>query len=309
MKLAAEDFRGIRNWFYRNARPLELAKWQFHFENGGEAAVVKALAAYQNEDGGFGNALEPDAWNPYSSPLQTATGTDVLLEIGFEDKDHPVVQGILRYLDSGAEMDGDNWRNVIASNNAYPHAPWWNLESDSTARNIFNPTANLAGFILLYADRDSALFTRGLRIAKELEALFLQEPGLEMHPLKCVLTLLEYIALAGLQEQFAYEEMNTAAEQRITALLQRDAGDWTGYTCKPSFFIQKQESLGYVDNAAIVEKELDYTLENRNREGVWNLNWRWAGYEREFAVSENWWKGWIALEKLLFLRAFGRLAE
>lgn len=307
MKLAREDFQGIRNWFYRNARPLELAKWQFHFENGGQTAVLTALAAYQNEDGGFGNALEPDGWNPYSSPLQTATGADMLMEIGFEDSDHPVVQGILKYLDSGAEMDGNTWRNVIASNNDYPHAPWWNMDSESSARSIFNPTAILAGFILRFADRNSTLYARGLAITKELEVLFLQEPDIEMHPLRCVITLLEYIALAGLQEQFAYAEMNAAAARRINALLQRDAGDWNGYTCKPSFFIQKRESLGYEDNAAIVEKELDYTLESRNGEGIWNLNWSWAGYEREFAVSEYWWKAWIALEKLLFLKAFGRL--
>ncbi|MNN85709.1 hypothetical protein D3C81_2030290 [compost metagenome] len=56
-----------------------------------------------------------------------------------------------------------------------------------------------------------------------------------------------------------------------------------------------------------MEKELDYVLANRNPEGIWSLNWSWAGYEREFAVSENWWKAEIALEKLLFLRAFGRL--
>lgn len=61
----------------------------------------------------------------------------------------------------------------------------------------------------------------------------------------------------------AYAEMNAAAARRINALLQWDAGDWNGYTCKPSFFIQKRESLGYEDNAAIVEKELDYTLESR----------------------------------------------
>ncbi|WP_209443676.1 hypothetical protein [Paenibacillus camerounensis] len=64
-------------------------------------------------------------------------------------------------------MDDNTWRNVIASNNEYPHAPWWHTDSDST----FNPTAILAGFILQHADRESLLFARGLEIAKELERL------------------------------------------------------------------------------------------------------------------------------------------
>lgn len=307
MKLAREDFQAIQNWFYRNARPLDLARWQYHFENGGQAAVLAALAAYQNEDGGFGHALEADSWNPNSSPIQTATAAEILLELHIEDRGHPVIQGILRFLDSGAEKDGNTWRNVIATNNEYPHAPWWNTASDSTSRSRFNPTAILAGFILQYADRNSLLYASGVRTAKELEELFLQETDLEMHPLKCVVTLLEYIFLAGLQEQFAYDEMKAAAARRITALLERDAGDWSGYACKPSAFIHSPAGLGYADNAAIVEMELDYVLANRNPEGIWSLNWSWAGYEREFAVSENWWKAGIALEKLLFLRAFGRL--
>lgn len=63
MKLLLEDYEGIRRWMYRNARPLDLARWRFHFEGGGAAPVLEALSAYQNEDGGFGHALEADAWN------------------------------------------------------------------------------------------------------------------------------------------------------------------------------------------------------------------------------------------------------
>lgn len=113
-----------------------------------------------------------------------------------------MVQGILKYLDSGADMEDRTWRNVVASNNDYPHAPWWHTDSNSTARSIYNPTAILAGFILKYAVRNSALYERGMGIARELTDLFLQDPALEMHPLRCVATLLECIAWAELQEQF-----------------------------------------------------------------------------------------------------------
>lgn len=309
MNLAPEEYKGIKNWFYRNARPLDLARWKFHFEAGSMPEVLEALAAYQNVDGGFGHALEADAWNPYSSPIQTATAVERLLEVHFQDSSHPVVQGILTFLDSGAEMDRPIWRNVISSNNDYPHAPWWHTDSNSTARSMFNPTAILAGFILRFADRNSRLYERGLGIAKELEDLFLQEPAIEMHPLKCVITLLECIEESGVAEQFAYAELKAAAEERIAVLLERDAGDWSGYSCKPSFFIKGPESLGFSENAALLDTELDHMLETRNPEGIWDLTWRWAGYEQAFAVSENWWKAGIAIEKLLLLRAFRRLNE
>ncbi|MFA6693930.1 MAG: hypothetical protein WCS44_03750, partial [Bacillota bacterium] len=66
-----EIYLKARNFVYRNARPLDLALWKYHFEAGGSDAVVEALSHYQNLDGGFGHALEPDCWNPNSSPIQT----------------------------------------------------------------------------------------------------------------------------------------------------------------------------------------------------------------------------------------------
>ena len=67
-KLNAAAYNEVRTWIYRNARPLELALWQFDFENGSPERVADMLRFYQNEDGGFGNGVEPDSWNPESSP-------------------------------------------------------------------------------------------------------------------------------------------------------------------------------------------------------------------------------------------------
>lgn len=79
-------FESARNFVYKNARPLDLARWKCLFENGGKEEVLKFLSAYQNEDGGFGHALEPDCWNPHSSPVQTWTATQIIKEINLEDK-------------------------------------------------------------------------------------------------------------------------------------------------------------------------------------------------------------------------------
>lgn len=309
MKLLLEDYEGIRRWMYRNARPLDLARWRFHFEGGEAAPVLEALSAYQNEDGGFGHALEADAWNPHSTPIQTATAVERLLELEFTDAGHPLVQGILTYLGSGADMDDRTWKNVVASNNDYPHAPWWHTEAESSSRSIYNPTAILAGFILKYAHRDSGLYAAGMGIARELTELFLHDPNIEMHPLKCVATLLECIAWAELQEDFPYAALREALKVQSVQLISRDAGAWNGYSCRPSVFIHSPHSPEYAELGGLLHQELDDLLETRNSEGIWNLTWSWAGYEREFAVSEHWWKAHIVIENLRLLRAFGRMAE
>lgn len=46
-----ETFNNARQFIYRNARPLDIARWQYHFENSSKDAVLTALAAYQNTDG------------------------------------------------------------------------------------------------------------------------------------------------------------------------------------------------------------------------------------------------------------------
>ncbi|MNI90193.1 hypothetical protein D3C73_1476850 [compost metagenome] len=47
-----------------------------------------------------------------------------------------------------------------------------------------------------------------------------------------------------------------------------------------------------------------YLAETREPGGVWNPSWRWAGFPEAFAISENWWKGRIAIENMLVFRAF-----
>lgn len=61
----------IKYWMHRNARELELSLWRYYFEDGSREDVAAALSWYQNEDGGFGHALDADNWNPDSNPYQT----------------------------------------------------------------------------------------------------------------------------------------------------------------------------------------------------------------------------------------------
>ncbi len=97
-KLTAQAILEIRLWMHRNARPVDLAVWQYHFEGGSADAVLKELTYYQNADGGFGSALEPDCWNPDSSPYTTLQAIRILLAIGCGDRNQPVIKEAFRYL-------------------------------------------------------------------------------------------------------------------------------------------------------------------------------------------------------------------
>ena len=64
IKLATESFERARRFLKTEARSLERTLFERHFEAGPAGAVLAALAAFQNDDGGFGRALEPDVRTP-----------------------------------------------------------------------------------------------------------------------------------------------------------------------------------------------------------------------------------------------------
>ncbi|MCI8589522.1 MAG: hypothetical protein HFE77_02260 [Clostridiales bacterium] len=298
-----------RGFIYQNARPIDLARWQYHFENGSKEVVLHALSYYQNKDGGFGHALEADAWNPNSSPIQTWTATEVLREINFTDPSHPIIEGILQYLASGQDFDGTVWYNTIKSNNDYPHAPWWHTESESTSHHSYNPTACLAGFIIRFARPDSHLYKLGCRIAKEAyEALFSAETEADMHTLGCYIRLLQYMEEAGKDDLIDLSMLKTKLCEQVKSSLTTDLTAWkTGYICKPSQFFYTKDSCFYQDNQALSEFECDFIIKTQLKNGSWQIPWGWSDYPEEWAISQNWWKSNNIILNCLYLRGLGRI--
>lgn len=298
------DIEKAREFLYRNARPLDLARWRYLFEGGSREDVLEALAAYQNEDGGFGHGLEPDCWNPNSSPIQTAAAAEILREIGMEDSRHPILQGILTYLASGRDFDGHTWSITVPSNDAYPHAPWW---SHTPAQEpSYNPTAGLTGFLLRHAEPDSPLYRTAVRLAKEAYDFLKANAPLEsMHTMACFMELLEALRACGrgadLLDLDAFEQLLGA---QIRHVLTRDTSVWeTEYVCKPSLFIHSKLSPFYAENREICDLECDFISRTQQADGTWAITWEWEAYPEQWSVSKHWWKSDLILKNVKFYSA------
>ncbi len=96
-------FERAEEFIWHNARLIERQLFDFHFRSGSSQAVLSALRAYQNEDGGFGNALEPDIRCPESQPVPTQHALAILDVIGF---DEIMVQRICDFLISITTEEG-----------------------------------------------------------------------------------------------------------------------------------------------------------------------------------------------------------
>lgn len=300
-------FEKARLFVYRSARPLDMARWQYHFENGSQEAVLNALSAYQNSDGGFGHALEADSFNPNSAPIQTWAAICILDEIKLEDASHPIIQGILRYLESGADFDGERkqWLNTVPSNNDYPCAVWWNY-GDNGSEFKYNPTAALAGFIVLFADKDSKLYSFGCEIAKQAFEWYTENiPCEESHVTKCFAQLYEYLCRAN-ADIVDMELFRTAVTEQVSLNICKDVSKWNKeYVTLPSIFIMSKDSIFYAGSEELVSEECRLIKECQLSDGSYNITWLWYNDFKEYKIAENWWKSDLCIRNMRLLREFG----
>lgn len=304
-----ELFKRTGRFVYRNARPLDLARWQYHFENGSAQSVVRALSAYQNPDGGFGHGVEADSLNPDSSPIQTWCATVILREINLFDPQHPMIADVNRYLTSGKHFDGHCWDCAIPSNNDHPHAPWWAYSgpSDPAKRN-YNPGASLAGWLLRTCEPGSEGDTLGRRIALEAYDHYMSGDRVEdMHLLGCFVTLCRDVKQAA-PELFDADAMLERLRADVHACLNWYAGHWEEWYCSmPSDMIAGREDSFYRGIEALAEAECYFIVRTQQPDGAWLVPWRWTDYPDAYAVSANHWRSHIAIKNIAFLRGMGKL--
>lgn len=310
LMLVKEQFELVKRWMYKKARPLDIARLKFHFEGGSVEDVVMALQAYQNEDGGFGNGLEADCLNPNSSPLQTWWATQFLKEVGMTDKKHPVIKGILRYLESGDGTAQNRWQFSVKSNNDYPRAPWWTY-SEADENPGYNPTAALVGFIMKNADKERSLYQKGISLAKEsLDTYMAREELTEMHELACFIELHTYLIQLGIEDLCDLEAFKAKLKEEVFKTIEQDSKQWAStYCCKPSHLFSTADSMFYEDNKGIMDEELDFIVSALSKEGTWAVTWEWGDYTAEFAISKMWWQANIAIKNTLMIRDFGLLED
>ena len=74
MKLSKDAFSRAEDFIYSNARKLDARLFEYHFKEASKDELLEELRKYQNSDGGFGNAIEPDFRLAVSSAMATSVG-------------------------------------------------------------------------------------------------------------------------------------------------------------------------------------------------------------------------------------------
>ncbi len=306
-KLSKLAFEEVNNWLYRNARPLDLALYQYHFEQGSKDEVLQILQCYQNSDGGFGNTIDPDSWNPASTPYNAQIVIKMLRQIDFVDVTHPIYTGIFRYLEDTEFQSEQGWFFTIPSNDNYPHGIWWSYNPESNSYQNVGTTASLCGFLLRYGDKSSKLYQIALGYTKMLLARLSVEKEHGDMGVGGYCELLEDMEAAELSDEFNLQEVSEQISLLVKDKIEKDKDN---FMANPLEFVLSPNSRYYEDNKQDVESALDTIIEGRPANGVWDIPWEWYNEftaSKNFAITENWWKAAKATDKLMQLRNFGRL--
>lgn len=122
------DRAAAESFLWSAARLVDRHRYAMLFARGPADSVVMALRGYQNPDGGFGHALEPDLRCPASQPAATLYALEMLHEADAVNGE--MARGARAWIASIADSDG-GIPFAVAGFEAYPHSPWWSAEPGS----------------------------------------------------------------------------------------------------------------------------------------------------------------------------------
>jgi len=128
-----------RQFIFANARLLDRHRAAVMFDGAPADAVVQAVRAYRNSDGGFGHALEPDVRTPHSETTAALHGLEVLAEV--DALDDPMVADVAVWVGGVAGQDG-GVPFVLPGAAPYPRGPWM-VPSDGGSHLTFGLAAVL----------------------------------------------------------------------------------------------------------------------------------------------------------------------
>lgn len=294
------DTQKAKEFIRKNARPVELAEFKCHFEKGSGAELVRALAEYQNPDGGFGRALEPDNWNPASTPIATNDAVKRLFEAGVLKEAGALTGGMVRYLTSGDSFDRERrrWLFAIDSNKDYPHAIWWeNKDSDIPG---WNPTVSLAAFLVCM---DAPGPWREL-VREAFRDLTKEDGG---DDLKCYILAWNLLKSYNVEGVIGFEDTRAAIQAALSRSICRETEKYgVEYVTTPSWFFQQESPFLYDGVQPLIRAELEALDKLQMEDGGFDISWKWyTPYPEEFEQARAWWRPRVTMEKLWFYEQFG----
>ena len=212
---------------------------------------------HQNEDGGFGS-LEPVSAPPHLWLLAAA-------RILWRETDTNHVQSMKGYL-SRSQDDTGMWAAVLPQNNEFPHAPWWHWEPGVEQQWMFNPSVELAAYLIHWSEPKSSEAQRGWKTVRLATARLMSCTEMDMHEINSFLSMKELLEFRTEEftEKTGYSlrDFERKLAELVEAAVETDIAQWVhGYKALPLTFVQHPDSFLCDVLGNLVAKNLDFYIE------------------------------------------------
>jgi hypothetical protein len=285
------DFEAAAAFIAANARVLDRRRFGRLFGGGLAGPVRDAVAAYRNEDGGFGHALEPDCRAPGSQPATVDMALRVLDEA--DAWDEALAAGACDWLAAVAPAEGGA-AFVEAGPDAldgWPHAPWWAPEEGHPASllttGMISGTLHARGVTHPWLDRATALMWTRIDGMTETSA----------YDMFGVLRFLQHAPDRDRAREAFGRVGPLVIDQKLVTLDPEAPGEVHG----PLSFAPEPGSLARsLFDDATIKAHLDHLAASQLDDGGWTFNWlAWS------PAAEREWRGFLTVDALRTLRANG----
>jgi hypothetical protein len=285
----APDFDAAAEFIAANARVIDRRRFERLFGGGAAQPVRDAVAAYRNDDGGFGHALEPDCRAPGSQSLAVEMALRIMDQT--DAWDEVLVRGACDWLAAVEPAEGGA-AFVEPTLAGWPHAPWWVAEEGHPASVIatalITGTLHARGFSHPWLDQATELvWTRIGTLA---------DPG--PYDMRAVFSFLQRVPDRDRARE-VFGRVGPLILNRKLVTLDPEA---PGEVHFPLDFAPEPDSLAReLFDDATIKAHLDHLAQAQLEDGGWTFNWlAWS------PAAEREWRGFLTVDALRVLRANGR---
>jgi hypothetical protein len=287
------DFDAAAAFLAGHARVLDRRVFQRLFRGGQATPVRDAVAAYRNDDGGFGQALEPDCRAGSSQPAAIEMALRVMdLADAWDDG---LVRGAVDWLAAVAPAEGGA-TFVEPSVNEAPHAPWW-VPAEGNPVSLIQTgqiagTLHARGFSHPWLDRATEVMW------ERIGALTEPSGALGGYEMLGVLAFLQHVPDRP-RARAAFDEVGPLLLRWGLVALDPDAA---GHVHTPLDFAPLPDSIARpLFGEAVISAHLGHLAAAQREDGGWMFNWpSWS------PAAEADWRGFLTVDALRTLRANDR---
>ena len=275
----------------RNGRLLERHVFATLLQGASAEHVVDALRAYQNDDGGFGNALEPDLRGPDSQPIHVDFALRVLHDVGVAPPE--MIARACSYLTT-LSVDG-GVPAITRSVLSYPHGEHW--QPAAWTADALNPTAMIAGLLHALHVGNAWLTAADAFLWRRLAEVKVADGP----TLAAVMCFLNHAPDRRRAVMFTEEVADAIPEADFFALDPEDLG--RGYALTPLDLAPTPDALvGSLFAPELLEAHLDALESQQQADGGWGITW-----EAPAGAAAMEYRGRVTVDALAKLKAYGRI--